>query len=112
MTRFWRTLMFLLRVYPWKEAEAWTHGHAEALRNFLEGPVGKNLALHLRACSLQMNARAVQRGDIHECDRAGGLQYALAYLDSLSAHKDVPQTSMKTEDSPEGVEEFLDRMTP
>lgn len=113
MKRFWRTFWLLLQTYPWVEPEAWTIGHAESLRAFMEGPVGKLLAQHLRACSLQLNARAVQSGDIHECDRAGGFQHCLAYLDSLSAPKDVPQTSMpRTGDSVEGVEEFLERMTP
>jgi hypothetical protein len=111
--RFWRTFRFLLSFHIWEEREAWTIGHAEALKAFMEGPVGKLLAQHLRSCSLQLNARAVQSGDMHECDRAGGFQYALAYLDSLSAHKDVPQTSMPDDGgSPEGVEEFLERMTP
>jgi hypothetical protein len=96
----------------WDGLEEWTPEHSKGLQAFMNGPVGKVLALHLRKCSFELNSRAVQSGDMHECDRAGGFQYALAYLDSLSAPKGEPQSPIADEDSPEGVEDYLERMTP
>ena len=113
MIRFLKLCWLLSRVYPWTSAAPWTHQHAEMMEHFKEGALGKYLAIHLRNCSLEINARAVQSGDPHQCDRAAGFLMALTYIDtlSLSASKGEPQ-SPDDEDSSEEPEEFLARMAP
>lgn len=112
MMRFLSLLIFMMRNYPWNADHEWDRGHSESLRNFLDGEVGKNLALHLRNCSFEINARAVQSGDTHQCGVAAGWLLCLSYIDRLSASGGVPQSPTRDEDSVEGPEEYLERMAP
>jgi hypothetical protein len=110
--RFMRMCMSMLDTFPWTEDAHWTHAQAEQMGAFQETELGKALAIHLRNCSLEINAKAVQSGDPHQCDRAAGFLMALSYIDNLSALKGAPQAPMQDEDSVEGADEFLERMAP
>jgi hypothetical protein len=112
LVRFCGLLRLLLRSYPWASDSEWAPTHSASLRNFLEGDLGKSLAKHLRNCSLEINARAVQSGDLHQCGVAAGFLLACTYLDRLSVSGGEPQSPTQDENSVEGPEEYLERMAP
>ena len=113
--RFLRTLRFLLRYYQWTQPTDWEKEDSENLRIFLEGPVGKKLALRLRNASLRHNAGAVQDGTIHRCGIAAGYMLCLSDLSALSIFGEPePQSgTLQPEDlDQEGESEFLERLSP
>ena len=112
VVRFFGLLRLLMRSYPWATDSEWAPLHAESLRNFLEGDLGKSLAKHLRNCSLEINARAVQSGDLHQCGVAAGFLLCCTYIDKLSVSGGEPQSPTQDENAPEGAEEYLERMAP
>lgn len=111
MIRFFRVLFYLLRVYNWRPLTPWSINDAKGLNAYFAGTNGRKLIVHLRNESLRLNHEAIQLGELRQVDRAYGFMYALAYLQNLSAPT-VPQTVETSEDSEEGIAEFLERVSP
>lgn len=116
LSRFWRTLRFLLRFYQWTHVPDWEKVDAENLKLFMESTAGKKLALRLRNASLRHNASAVQDTNIHRCGIAAGYMLCLSDLSALSIYGEpeaANQGTLHTEEpGQEGEAEFLERLSP
>jgi hypothetical protein len=113
--RFLRTLRFLLRFYQWAQVPDWESEDAKNLKQFMQSPAGKKLALRLRNASLRHNASAVQDTNIHHCGIAAGYMLCLSDLSALSTYgqSEPKSDTLQTEERvQEGEDEFLERLSP